>query len=758
MPSRPDFHLQVVKEITEILNSPAETGSILKSVVDYLASSLEFDVVSIYLWDARAGALVMRANHGLQWDPRNPPRMHPDEGLTGLVFEQQRALVEAPASRHPRYKYFPGLGEQLFETYFGAPILLKRRCLGVLNLQAKAIQEITASQEALLEIIASRIAGVVEVAGRLDSIEVRSGGQGGPFRQGVGVASGIASGPMHRIESLYKTLQSKELTSQSLEKETDRLVKACEQVDAELQELLHTLATESKMSEAELAIFKAQRQLLGDPTFQSGLRDRLRQNEYSAEAAVQDSVEALCQQFMALGPSFFRERLFDLRDIEEKLLRNLLQERGQDVATAEVPPGSILMAHEVGPTHLLALASQIKGVVTEVGGEGGHMAILARSLGIPAITGIEDLMELVKPNDFLLVDGRTGFLFVNPVEALIRDYDHYRKKQEEIRSHLQDGGRDLIGAQVQVHVSANIGFPGDLKSAVDASLQDIGLFRTEFSFMQRSTWPTVEDQHKQLMETCQAVSGHVTVRTLDIGSDKQLPYFTMPREENPMLGLRSIRFSMENTHSLAEQIRAVLLAWKDGCKVRILLPMVTQIWELDTVRQMINSIGSEIGLPDGDRPPLGMMIEVPGVFWQLDDFLSRVDFLSFGTNDLVQYLLCVDRNSSHVGHLYCEHHPIVIRFLDSVFRKVHAAGKSITVCGEMAGNPLGILILLAIGYGQMSVVPQRAYVVRYIAKRIPPATLARIYATIMAESNTQLIQSYLSRELESIHPDLLLVD
>lgn len=757
-PSRPDFHLQVVKEISEILNSPAETGSVLKSVVDYLAESLQFDVVSIYLWDPRSATLVMRANHGLQWDARNPPRMHPDEGLTGLVYEQQRAVVEMPASRHPRYKFFPGLGEQLFETYLGAPILLKRRCLGVLNLQARAVQEITPSQEALLEIIASRLAGVVEVAGRLDSIEVRGGGQGGPFRQGVGVASGTAYGPMHRIEGLYKTLRGKELGHQSAELEIERLVKACEQVDSELAELLHTLATDSKMSEAELAIFKAQRQLLGDPMFQTGLRDRLRQNGYAAEAAVQDAVEALCQQFMALGPSFFRERLFDLRDIEEKLLRALLQERGEAVIAAEVVPGSILMAHEVGPTHLLALSAQIKAVVTEVGGEGGHMAILARSLGIPAITGIEDLMELVNPGDSLLVDGRTGFLFVNPVEALVRDYDHYRRKQEAIRSHLQDGGRDLQGAQVAVHVSANIGFPGDLRSAVDADLQDIGLFRTEFSFMQRSNWPSVEDQHQQLMETCKAMPGQVTVRTLDIGSDKQLPYFTMPREENPMLGLRSIRFSMENTHSLAEQIRAMLLAWKDGCKVRILLPMVTQVWEVDSVRQMVDSIGAELGLPAGDRPPLGMMIEVPGVFWQLDDFLPKVDFLSFGTNDLVQYLLCVDRNSSHVGHLYCEHHPIVIRFLDSVFRKVSAAGKSITVCGEMAGNPMGILILLAIGYTHMSVVPQRAYVVRYIAKRISSDTLRHIYQTIMAESNPHMIQSFLGREVEAIHPDLLLVD
>jgi len=541
-------------------------------------------------------------------------------------------------------------------------------------------------------------------------------------------------------------------------KEQERLSAACDAVDRELAELLHTLVTDAKMSEAELGIFKAQRQLLGDPMFQASLSEGAKTGLNAAEAVVQDAVESLCRQFAALGPSFFRERLFDLRDIEEKLLRNLMQERGELVSSSAVQQGSILVAHEVGPSLLIALGGVIRGVVTEVGGEGGHMAILARSLGIPAITGIEGLMDLVNFGDPLLVDGRTGFLFVSPVEALVRDYDHYRKKQEEIRTHLQEGGRDTEGAIVPVKVSANIGFPGDLRSAVKAELTDIGLFRTEFSFMQRSAWPTIEDQVQQIVETAKAVSGWITIRTLDIGSDKQLPYFTMPREENPMLGLRSIRFSMENTRSLNEQLYAILKAWKLGCKVRVLLPMVTQLWEVDSVRQMMDSIAEELELAPDNRPPLGMMIEVPGVFWQLDDFLPRVDFLSFGTNDLVQYLLCVDRNSSHVGHLYCEHHPIVIRFLEQVFKKVHEAGKSITVCGEMAGSPLGILILLALGYTQMSVVPQRAYVVRYIAKRVTADALARIRAEILHEPNTNLIQSFLGRELGLIHPDLLLID
>lgn len=755
LPKGADFHLKIVKEISEILNSPAETRSLLKSVVDYLAESLGFDVVSLYLWDSNSGTLVMTANHGLHFDTSKAPSLRPDEGLTGLVFQERRAMSVLPASSHPRYKFFPDLGEQLYETFLGAPLLLKNNCLGVLNLQAKEPQFSGTSHEALLEIISARIAAVIEVAGRLDHIEHKNG-TGGPFRQGSGVASGIAYGPAFKIERLYKTLDVSLFSAGDAAFEQYRVTNAISQVDEELGQLLSSLLTDSKMTEAELGIFKAQRQLLGDPVFSQGVAQAFSSGIATAEGAVLQTVDSLCKQFESLGLAFFRERLYDLRDIEEKLLRALLQSRGLNVAPMQVADGSILMAHEVGPTHLLALAGSIKGVITEVGGEGGHMAILARSLGIPALTGIEGVLDIVSTGEMILVDGRTGFLFVSPVEALVRDYDSYRRKQEAILSHLQDGGKDLIGAEAHVKVSANIGYPGDLPSAIQAGLDDIGLFRTEFSFMQRSAWPSAQEQLEELRTTCGGISGWVTVRTLDIGSDKQLPYFSMPREENPMLGLRSIRFSMENQRFLAEQLRAVLMAWKEGLKVRVLLPMVTQMWEIDTVRRIMDSIARELGMDANNRPPLGMMIEVPGVIWQLDDFLARVDFLSFGTNDLIQYLLCVDRNSSHVGHLYAEHHPIVIRFLDEVRKKVQS--KSITVCGEMAGNPMGILILLALGYDHLSVLPQRAFLVRYIAKRIGVRKLAELREELLRESNCSAMQSRLGSVLQEIHPDLLTID
>lgn len=373
LPLVADFYLKVVKEISEILNNPAETRSLLKSVVDYLADSL-------YLWEPSSGTVVMAANRGLIFDITKPPRLRPEEGLMGLVFQEQRAMSVLPASRHPRYKYFPDLGEQLYETFLGAPLLLNNRCLGVLNLQAKDRHQAEASHEALLDIIAGRIAAVVEVAGRLDNLEQQEG-IGGPFRQGAGVASGIAYGPAHKLERLHKSLDVSLLQAGSPQQEQARVQAAIRIVDEELAQLLSSLLTDSKMTEAELGIFKAQRLLLGDPMFDMGLKAAFASGVATAEGAVLEIVDVLCKQFESLGVSYFRERLYDLRDIEEKLLRTLLQIRGMNVAPTYVKPGSILIAHEVG-------------------GEGGHMAILARSLGIPAITGIEGLLDLVSPGVF----------------------------------------------------------------------------------------------------------------------------------------------------------------------------------------------------------------------------------------------------------------------------------------------------------------------------------------------------------------------
>jgi len=758
MQHRPEFHLKVVKEISEITNRPGGIGKILQQTADHLAESMQFDVVSIYLWDG--SRLVLKASHGLHFDPGFPITLAPEEGLTGLVYQQRKTVNIAPASSHPRYKYFPDSGEWAYESYLGAPVLLREKCLGVLVAQYHEEKEFHPSCATLFEIIAGRLAGLLEVAGRIESLAehgVETAGEA--FRQGMGVSTGIAHGRVVVLRGMLQEVNTEALSHEALPEEQERLEKALARVDQEMQALLRYLQSDGKLSPGEIAIFRAQLLLLGDPAIRSALSGALEKEKRSAEYAVTRAIDEIMEVYGSQAPEFFKERLNDVRDLGEKLMIALLEDRGQVLEQLQPPPGSVIVAHEIGPARILALTeSKPAGVVTEVGGEAGHMAVVARSLGIPAVTGVEKVEDLVHTGDELLVDGRTGFIFLNPSESLVREYDAYRHQQQEIKARLREEGKDLSGAKLGVRVTANIGFPGDIVAAQKAGVTDVGLFRTEFGFMQRSEWPDEEEQVRMYEAVAKEFEGYITVRTLDIGSDKQLPYHVMPREENPMLGMRSIRFSLENLELFETQILAVIRTMQMGFPMRILLPMITQTWEISAAKDIIESACNELGLHRNERPALGMMLEVPGVIYQMEDFMEMVDFVSLGTNDLIQYLLSVDRNSQQVGHMYCEYHPIVVRFLHEVIQHVTELEKDITVCGEMAGNPMGLLILLALGYRKFSVTPERSYVVRYICRHIQPEHLVSLREKILQESSVQNMRLLLNDELSRIDKSLLEID
>jgi phosphotransferase system, enzyme I, PtsP len=757
---RPEFHLKVVKEVSGIVNSSQKLATVLSRVVDHLAQSLQFDVVSVYLWNDHTNLLVLKASHGLKFDEKFPITMRADEGLTGLVFQQKKVVNISPASSHPRYKYFPDSGEWAYESYVGAPIMMGEKCLGVLVAQHHEEEEFHPSCATLFEIIGDRLSGVLEVAGRLDTL-AKSGTEsaGDRFWKGMGVSRGIWHGQVVVLRGLLQTIDLHTLVPKSIEAERVRLDTAFEKVHDDYEKLLEYLQADGKLGSGELEIFRTQDLLLHDPQIRKALHDTLTSQGKSAELAAKDSIEELIAIYGKNAPEFFKERLNDLRELGEKIVRSLLSERGEIIPEMQPPKGSVVVAHELGPELLLKLAgNHVGGIVTEVGGEAGHMAIVARSLGIPAVTGIDNVEKEIHNGDALLVDGRTGFVFLNPAESLVKEYDGYRNRQLELMKQLREEGQTLDGSKINIRLTANIGFPGDIEMAKDAGLTDVGLFRTEFSFMQRTMWPGAEDQVRLYQSVAKEFEGYVTVRTLDIGSDKQLPYHTMPREENPMLGLRSIRFSMENLDLFEEQILSIIKTMQLGYPLRILLPMVTQRWELNTAKDILANICNELGLHRNERPAMGMMLEVPGVMYQLEEFLSLVDFISLGTNDLIQYLLTVDRNSAQVGHMYCEHHPIVVRFLNDVINRVEAVNKDLTVCGEMAGNPMGLLILLALGFRKFSVTPDRAYLVRFITKKVDQASLDLLREKILEENDSQGMRSLLRQELENISPMLLEID
>jgi phosphotransferase system enzyme I (PtsP) len=758
---RADFHLKIVQEISDLVNQSIGLDPILKNIANKVGDSLHFDVVSIYLWDKQSNELILRATRGLSVASDHPIRLKPDEGLTGLVYETRRSLIVMPASHHPRYRYFPDIGEEEYESYIGVPILLQNRCLGVLVGQTKEKRLINPAEETLFQIIASRLAGLLEVADRLERLQTPSLIKHETRTyQGKGVSGEFAVGTVYLSRGLFQEVSVDKLEPYNVEEEISRLLAAFTSVDKGLRNLIQTLEREGILSENEINIFQTHLLILKDSTFRNTIVEKIREKNIAAEPAVIEGIESIAGQFENLDDRYLRERAQDFRDLGEKILYYLLRSRGSEKVFTKPREGSVVVAYDLGPSFLAMLhKNKIAAIVTEKGGETSHTAILARSLGIPAVVGIGNICNLVKSGETLLVDGKTGFIFSNPDRDLVLEYENTYRKLARLKEVIErEKAVDVQDTSTSIILTANIGFPVDIEMAKQCHLKDVGLFRTEFAFAQYNKWPGVQEQIKIYEDLARHFEGYITIRTLDIGADKLLPYFTFPNEANPLLGLRAIRFSMEYLDLFEDQIRAILLTMKKGYRFRILLPMVSNIWEVETTREILEQLGTEIGIPYRELPLLGIMMEVPAVLHQLDDYKDIIDFVSVGTNDLTQYLLAVDRNSNIVGHLYSGFHPAVLRTLNDIFLKTKSLGKEVTVCGELAGTAPGALALISIGYRQLSVLPSRAPVIRYLCKRIDEDLCRTIQSKILSERKEREIERYLNEVLESIDPSLIEVE
>ncbi|MEE8135552.1 MAG: phosphoenolpyruvate--protein phosphotransferase [Thermodesulfobacteriota bacterium] len=759
---RADFHLKIVQEISDLVNKSTGLNRILKKVVSKIASSLHFDVVSVYIWDEEHKQLFLRSTKGLSVNPQKDPiSLKPDEGLTGLVFETSRSLTVMPASEHSSYKYFPEIGEEEYESYIGVPIILQNKCIGVLVGQTKEKRIINPAEEMLFEIIASRLAGLLEVADRLERLRTPSIVKHETRTyQGKGVSSGIAIGKVFLFRGLFQQISSDESEESDPAVEKERILQALSDVEADIEKLIQTLDSEALLSKAEIEIFRAHLLVIQGQTLRNTMFEKLEERNISAELAVVEAIEDIAERFESLSDKYLREKAQDLRDIGERILHNLLKRSNGHQPSAEPEQGSILIANDIGPSFVSMLfKNNVSAVVIEKGGETSHAIIIAKSLGIPAVVGIDNICNLIRPGEKLIVDGKTGFIFSNPDESLISEYKNTYAKIIKVREGIEKEGKDESGEKsLGIKLTANIGFPIDVQAAKHYGIKDVGLFRTEFAFTQYKKWPKVREQVSIYKGLAENFEGYVTVRTLDIGADKLLPYFDFPKEENPLLGLRAIRFSMEYLELFKDQIKAILLAAKKGFKFKIMLPMITNLWEVETAKDIIEDLSKEVGLSSGDVPELGVMMEVPAMIYQLDDYNDMVDFISIGTNDLIQYLLAVDRNSNMVGHLYSGFHPAVLRLLNDIYIKSQYLGMDVSVCGEMAGTPSGALSLISLGYNQLSISPSNVPSIRYLCKRTDKNLLITIRHKILNIRKKSDIERYIVEALESIDPALIEIE
>ncbi|MDH3519386.1 MAG: phosphoenolpyruvate--protein phosphotransferase [Myxococcales bacterium] len=771
----------LLADVAEIVSRSHDLAGTLGNVVELVAKRMDADACAIYLVDADLTRLTLRATIGLNRESVGRVQLPIGEGLVGLAAQQRVPLVIERAQEHPSYKYFPETGEERFTSLMAVPLIVRNVTVGVLLVQTCEPRKFDAHEVGIFQTCAQLIAPVVINARLLSLVgqseeqrEKNSAGaalQGIPIddspheRQrgarelsGIATARGIAIGPVYRLEDPIDLRRLQYTPSGNVRKEEQDLMRAIHEARRDLDGMREEFG--EKFGPDFAAVFNAHVQILEDAGFIAKLRAEVRQVRNALTALV-NVLAAYRKTFERVEDPYFRERIMDVEDVGRRVMERILGEREERISLGE---GAIVVMENILPTHFARLElDKIAAIVSEHGGPTSHGAIFARTLEIPAVTGVAGIQAAAQPGEMAIVDGGEGTIHLSPDEHLLAEYRRARERYEIAIEHL-DALRDRPAETRdgrRISLTANCGLVSDLRLVDQHGAEGVGLFRTEMLALVHRGFPGEEEQ-KQLYDR---VASHlaprpVTIRTLDLGGDKDVTELGVREEENPQLGCRSIRLSLANVDAFRIQLRAVLRA-SDKKNVRLLLPMISSLTELRAARAIIDSVKKELaraGTPFDPEIPIGVMIEVPSAALTADILARECDFFSIGTNDLTQYTLAVDRGNEHVAHLYDPLHPGVLALIDRTVRAAARAGISVTVCGEMASNPLAIPILVGLGISELSGTPGAVPVVREIVHALRYANAASDARLALGAGTAQEVRAIGARRLRAVglleHPDI----
>lgn len=562
---------------------------------------------------------------------------------------------------------------------------------------------------------------------------------------GTGVSRGIAIGVVHRHDAEAVTVAEYRLPANRVGPELARFAEAVERAGHQVAQLqLKAEGLEGAAAEELGYLLDAYQQMLRDSRLIRGVRGRIERDRVNAEAAVQHEIDEISRAFEAMQDSYLSARVADIRDLGRRLLRNLT---GASYRPFQVlPRNAIILADELTPADTALLdPRQVAGIATVLGGAESHTAIMARSLGLPAVLGVPGLMRGVRSGDLAIVDGRAGKVVVNPRPEVLEDYRRQRAaflRSRRALTRLRDvAAVTLDGARIQLQ--ANIELPGEVESVLAAGAEGIGLLRSEFLFMNRDEPPDEEEQFQVLKELVSRMAGRpVTIRTLDIGGDKLARGLGVHAGANPALGLRAVRLSLARPELFEAQLAACLRASVFG-PVRILIPLVATVEEMRAVREVMDRVVRRLrrtGVPMADPlPPLGVMIEVPGAALAADALAWHADFFAIGTNDLTQYTLAIDRTDETVAHLYNPLHPAVLRLIQFATEAALRARIPVCLCGEMAGDPRFAALLLGLGIRDLSMSATNIPVVKQRIRALDLVAATRRARAIMDQGDSARI-------------------
>jgi len=721
--------LELLDRITQVIAESHDFRGTVDNIVTMVREEMQADVCSLYLHDKDKNELVLMATSGLDQSAVEKVRMVPSEGLTGLVFESKKSLFLQNADKHPSFKYFPETKEEEFKTFVGVPLICCRIPVGVLIIQDRENRDYDKLELKLFNTIAGQVAGVLVNAKLLT--ELSSSGLVAPditelprdsfVLRGTPATPGIAMGPafvMETYDDLHYIIEEK---SDNPAAERRRLQKAIREGQKEI-EALRTRVHE-RLGAEDATIFNIHLMMLEDEGFKDKVLELIERGS-TATYALKSVISGYLRSFQEIDDQYLRDRAVDIEDVGRRLIRLMSDSPGESVF--HISGEGILITRLVTPTDVSNLSTeQVRGIATVAGGHTSHAIILSRSLGIPCVVGIEELLEAVHTGDFIIVDGNTGNVFLNPEQNIINEYkrllDDYNRHMVELVSEKDFPAVTLDGAKIKL--MANAGLVSDLRLIQYYGADGIGLYRTEFPFMARTKLPTEEEQFKIYRSMVEGAEGKpVNIRTLDVGGDKAISYLNMPQEENPFLGWRSIRMLTEKADIFKTQIRAILRAARYG-PVGILIPMVSILEEVRAVKILVEDAKRDLEsekVPFQSDVPLGVMIEVPSAVHLAGRIARETDFLTIGTNDLVQYVLAVDRNNKMVAHLYDPMNPAVLNLIYMTSRAAREADTPLGLCGEIAADPLWTPLLVGLDISVLSMnsasIPMIKRTIRLIRK------------------------------------------
>jgi phosphotransferase system enzyme I (PtsP) len=747
----------LLEKILDIIARSEDPSDALNHIVTAIKEAFGVDVCSVYSLFPGQLELVLRATEGLSKTSIGAITMKKTEGLTGLVLETMKPVFVVNPASHPRYKYYRESGEEIYKTFLGLPLVYHKRTIGVMVIQTINDHAISEKDIPFFTKLATQVASTVAYTGILENLKNKSSETPDAlkekelprnFLKGVSGGSGFAMGNAFFFKESMAFDQIVNREAADPDHEVRRFEAA---VMKSAQDIHDVMEKTPELTREERAVIEAHLMYLNDRSFKSKVVAHIYQGD-CAEFALKQEVLSLLRFFEALEDPYLRERGSDIEDIGKRVLGHLLGQGGQAAQLFGSP--TILFARDLSPVDLIHLNQEnLKGIVLAKGGITSHMVILAKSFEIPIIIGVKGLLQVISENDEVIMDAVSGIVFKNPPDEIRHEYERMAASQSDRLKRLDALKEKPAVTQDGHHVQmgANIGLLSDMAGVQKHGADFIGLYRTEFPFLIRKSFPTEEEQFELYQKMVESAQGKiVTIRTFDLGGDKVLSNIDYEKETNPFLGWRSVRFSLDSLSIFREQLRAILRASFFG-SVRVLFPMITTVKELIQITGLIEEEKRglrEAAIPFDETIQTGVMVEVPAAALILDKLLNHADFVSIGTNDLVQYLLAVDRNNEKVAHLYHPLHPAVIHSVRHIIEICRKRQKPVCICGEAATDPNCVALFVGMGASCLSMSATAIPQVKHFIRQLRKSDMERLLTNALSLDTNEEISSLLTAELE----------